>query len=479
MGKPDFDLIVIGAGSAGLGASLVPAKFGLKVLQIVKTDHDVGGECLNDGCVPSKALIHLSKVAYQARETGTFGLQVSGSIDIDKVTRYVKNSQTIIRKHENAKWLEEQGVTVVLGTAKFHSKNAIEVNGEIYTGKYIIIATGSRPIALDVPGAELVVSLNNESIFHIDDLPQKLLVVGAGPIGIELGQAFHRLGSQVTFIQRGGGILPHEDPAISDVLKDRLEAEGIEFKMNSSVDHFPDAKKAIIKSGDGSLSSVSFDAVLVAIGRKIELAPLSLEKAGIKTENGKIKVDHYLRTTNPKVFVAGDIAGSLIFSHAAEQHVRLLMNNFFSPFKKKLNNDYMSWVTFTDPEVATFGLNEKELVKRKTSYKRLEMDFKDDDRAITDSYRYGKLILFITRGSLFKKKVILGGSMAAPNAGEMIQELILANYAKLDISRILNKVYPYPVSSRVNQKILTDDYAANLTETLKKLLRFLFGKFIF
>jgi pyruvate/2-oxoglutarate dehydrogenase complex dihydrolipoamide dehydrogenase (E3) component len=478
MGKPEYDLIVIGAGSAGLGASLIPAKFGLKVLQVVKSDHDIGGECLNDGCVPSKALIHLSRIAHQARETGILGLKVSGNIDFNKVAKYVQSSQAIIRDHEHAKWLEEQGVTVVLGAARFQSKNAVEVNGKIYTGKYIIIATGSRPMALDVPGAELVASLNNESVFHIDNLPQKLLVVGAGPIGIELGQAFHRFGSQVTFIQHGGHILPHEDTAISDVLKERLEEEGIEFKMNSSVDHFPDAKKAVVRARDGSLSEVSFDAVLVAIGRKIELAPLSLENAGIEIVGGKIKVDRYLRTTNPKVFVAGDVAGSLIFSHAAEQHVRLIMNNFFSPLRKKLNNDYMSWVTFTDPEIATFGLNEKELVERKISFKRLEMDFREDDRAITDSYRYGKLILFITKGSLFKKKIILGGSMAAPNAGEMIQELILANYAKLNIARILNKIYPYPVSSRVNQKILTDDYADNLTETVKKLLRFLFGKFI-
>jgi pyruvate/2-oxoglutarate dehydrogenase complex dihydrolipoamide dehydrogenase (E3) component len=478
MEKSDYDLIVIGAGSAGLGASLVPAKFGLKVLQVVKTDHDVGGECLNDGCVPSKALIHLSRIAYQARETGIFGLQISGNIDIEKVTSYIEKSQSTIRKHENAHWLEEQGVTVVLGTASFHSENSIAVNGLVYTGKYIIIATGSSPKPLDIPGAERVKSLNNESIFKIDDLPQRLLVVGAGPIGVELGQALHRLGSQVTFIQRGSNILPQDDSVITGVLKERLEKEGIEFRMNTSIDHFPDARTAVVKSADGSLSSLSFDAVLVAVGRKMELATLSLEKAGIEIADGKIKTDPYLRTTNPKVFVAGDVAGTLMFSHAAEQHVRLVMNNFFSPFRKKLNNDHMSWVTFTDPEIATFGLNEKKLIQRNIPYKRLELDFKDDDRAITDSYPYGKLVLFITKGSLFKKKIILGGSMAAPNAGEMIQELILANYAKLNISLILNKVYPYPVSSRVNQKILSEDYAGNLTETLKKLLRFLFGKFI-
>lgn len=478
MSKPEYDLIVIGAGSAGLGASLVSAKFGLKVLQVVKSDHDIGGECLNDGCVPSKALIHISRIVYQARETGIFGLQASGNIDIERVTSYIKESQSFIRKHENAQWLEEQGVNVVLGTASFYSKNSIEVNGAVYTGKYIIIATGSSPAPLDVPGAEMVTCLNNESFFKINDLPKRLLVVGAGPIGVELGQAMHRLGSEVTFIQRGNTILPHDDVAISHVLKERLEKEGIEFKMNSLIDHFSDGRTAVIKSADGNMSSISFDAILVAIGRKIDLTTLSLEKAGIDIINKKIKTDSYLRTTNRKVFVAGDAAGSLLFSHAAEQHVRLIMNNLFSPFRKKLNNDHMSWVTFTDPEIGSFGLNEKKLIERNIRFKRLELEFGDDDRAITDSYQYGKLVLFITKGSLVKKKVILGGSMAAPNAGEMIQELILANYVKLNISRILNKVYPYPVSSRVNQKILSEYYAGNLTASLKKILRFLFGKFI-
>lgn len=474
----DYDLIVIGAGSAGLGASLVPAKFGLRVLQIVKSDQKIGGDCLNDGCVPSKALIHISRIAHQARQTEQFGLKVSGRMDMQKVNEYVFQRQEIIRKHENAQWLSEQGITVILGTARFESKNTVEVNGEIYTGKYIIIATGSKPETLSVPGVDQVKCINNESVFNLNDLPSKLLIIGAGPIGLEMGQAFSRLGSSVTFVQKGDRILPHDDPAVSAVLMNQLKAEGIEFLMNATVDRFSDAKQAIIKHNDGRLSVMDFDTVLVATGRKIELELLDLNKAGIEVVDGKMKIDAYLRTTNPKVFVAGDVAGSLMFSHVAEQHVRLLMNNFFSPFRKKLNYDYTSWVTFTDPQIATFGLNEKEIQKRHLEYKRLELAFNDDDRAVTDDYQFGKLILFISKNSIFSKTKIIGGSMAAPNAGEMVQELILANYAGLNIKKLLNKIYPYPVSSRVNQKILSEDYAGNLTENIKKLLRFLYGKFI-
>ncbi|MBU0695079.1 MAG: NAD(P)/FAD-dependent oxidoreductase [Bacteroidetes bacterium] len=476
--KTDFDIIVIGAGSAGLGAALVPAKFGLKVLQIVKSDHQIGGDCLNEGCVPSKALIHISKIIHDAKKSTQLGLKINGEIDIQKVTSYIHDRQEIIRKHENAKWLAQQGIEVVLGLAKFHSKNSIAVNDKIYTGKYIVIATGSKPAKLKVKGAELVKTINNESIFHINQLPKRLLVVGAGPIGIELGQALSRLGSEVTFIQRGNRILPHDDAEVSEILLQQLKAEGIKFEMNAEVDHFLNETEALVKYKGGKTSTLSFDAVLVAVGRELVTDTLSLEKAGIKMENCKIKADKYLRTTNPKVYLAGDIAGSLMFSHAAEQHVRLIMNNFFSPFKKRLNNDNLSWVTFTDPQVATFGLNEKTLQERNINYKRLELDFKDDDRAVTDDYRYGKIVLFMRSGSFLSKKVLLGGSMVAPEAGEMVQELILANTAKLSVKKILNKIYPYPTASRVNQKILSEDLTSGLTDGIKTVLRFLFGKFV-
>lgn len=222
--------------------------------------------------------------------------------------------------------------------------------------------------------------------------------------------------------------------------------------MNADIGSFPSANEAIIKLKDGSTKNISIDAVFAGVGRQLNIQGLQLEKADIDEKEGKIVVNDYLRTSNPNVYVCGDVAGSLQFSHEAEFQARIILYNFFSPFNKKLNNDHMSWVTFTDPQVATFGLSEKQLKERGIGYKRLDQDFEDDDRAVTDNYQYGKLVLFISQGGLFRKEKILGGTMVAPDAGELIQELVLSNTYKLSINDIFNKIYAYPVATRINQK---------------------------
>ncbi|MDQ3550119.1 MAG: FAD-dependent oxidoreductase [Bacteroidota bacterium] len=467
-----YDIIIIGAGSAGLSVSLFMNKVGFNVLLIDKTDHHIGGDCLNDGCVPSKALIHIARISHSAKEAEKFGIQVNGQVDIKKATEYIYKRQSIIREHENAEHFRKEGLDVVLGVAKFIGRHEVEVEGKKYYGKKIVIATGSKPKKLKTPGIEKVKYYDNESIFHINDLPPRLLVVGGGPIGIELGQAFHRLGSKVTVVQRGEAILEHDEKAVTDILYHQLKKEGIEFIFNADVDSFPTPNEATITLKDGNTQTIAMDAVFVGIGRELNIKNLQLEKAGVEVKDDKIEVNEYMQTTNKNIYVCGDVAGSLQFSHAAEQQARIILNNLFSPLKKKLNNNYMSWVTFTDPELATFGLQEKDLKKKKIKYRCLDTDFDSDDRAITDSHRYGKLILYISQGSFLHKEKILGGTMVAPGAGELVQELILANAAKIPINAIFHKIYPYPVASRINQKAIVHYKQESLTEGIKKLLRF-------
>lgn len=471
MPEKNFDLIVIGAGSGGLTTGLFMSKAGFKVLMVSKTDKDIGGDCLNDGCVPSKALIHVSKIVHSAHLASEFGLEVTGEVDIKKAINYVYQRQNLIREHENADWLRDQGIEVALGEAHFTNRNEIEVTGQKYSGKKIVIATGSQPRKLKAPGVEKVKYFDNESLFDISELPQKILIIGGGPIGIEMAQALNRLGSEITVVQNTSRILLHDDEELTKILLQQLQNEGINFIFNTEVDHFISANEAVLKTKDGEETNIQLDAVFVAIGRILDLESLQLNNAGIKTGDNKIIKDKYLRTSNKNVFVCGDVASDLQFSHAAEFHARILLNNFFSPLNKKLNDDHMSWVTFTDPELATFGLNEKQLKERNISYQKLEQDFKDDDRAVVDNYQYAKMILYISKGGWFKKEKILGGTMVAPHAGELIQELILANTSNLSLNDVFNKIYPYPVASRINQQIIANYKEESLTKTIKKLLQ--------
>lgn len=471
MANTIYDIIIIGCGSGGLSTGVFMGKVGFKVLMVSKSDYDIGGDCLNDGCIPSKSFIHVAKIAAKAKQTEFFGLSLNGKIDIKKAINYVYERQEEIREHENAAWILEQGIDLALGSARFVGKNSIEVDGKTYFGKKIVVATGSKPKKLKTPGIEKVKYYDNESIFNIVELPENLLIIGGGPIGIEIAQAMQRLGSKVTVVHKGKMILEHEDPLISAILLEKLKEEGIKFYLEAEVDHFLSSNKARISSKISEQTELSFDAVFVGIGRELNVSILEPEKAGIEVREDRIILNKYLQTSNKNIYFCGDMVADLQFSHAAEYHARILLNNFFSPFKKKLDNKHMSWVTFTDPELATFGLNEKQLKDKKINFVRLELGFKDDDRAVTDNYQYAKLILYLSKDGLFKKQTILGGTMIAPNAGELIQELILAMAEGLSVNSIFNKIYPYPVASRINQKIIVDYRSLSLTGGLMKLLK--------
>lgn len=477
MQQKKYDIIIIGCGSGGLSIGLFMAMAGFKVLMVSKSDLSIGGDCLNDGCVPSKAFIHVARIAQQAKEAANFGLTLTGEIDIKKAINYVYERQELIREHENAGWLKKQGVDVALGAAHFTGKNEIEVGGEKYTGKKIVIATGSSPRKLRTLGVEKVLYYDNENIFHLDALPARLLVVGGGPIGIEIAQTMSRLGSKVTVIHKGDSILEHDDKAITGILLDRLEKEGIEILLNAEIDQFLTANEVTISLKNRGKKNIQFDAVFAGVGRQLNIEGLQLKNASIEVKENKIVTNKYLQTTNKNVFVCGDVAGDLQFSHAAEAHARLLLNNFFSPFKKKLNNDAMSWVTFTDPEIASFGLSEKQLEERNIKYEKLVQDFKDDDRAVTDNYQYGKAILLISKKGFLKKQKLLGGSMIAPGAGELIQELILATSAGISIDKLFNKIYPYPTAARINQAAIVQYKSKDLTPFIKTVLQKLYKIF--
>lgn len=471
MDMKTYDIVVIGAGAGGLNIAGFMNKAGFKVLMIDKSDKNIGGDCLNFGCVPSKALIHIAKIIHNARLAEEFGLSVKGKLNIKKVLEYIKRKQGVIRRHENAKWFRKQGMDVELGEAEFIGKNQIKINGKIYSGKRIVIATGSRPQMPKIKNIKKVKSIyTNETIFDIDDFPKKLVVIGGGPVGVELGQAFLRLGANVTIIQRGSYFLPKEKPEISKILYGQLIKEGMNIHLDCEPVSFQSEDSIIVKTKSGKMLKLNFDAVLIAAGRTLNI-PNGLEKAEVdlNEDGGKIIVNDYLQTTNKRIYLCGDIAGSYQFTHAAELHASVILNNFFSPFKKKLSYENFSWVTFTDPEIATFGLNEEQLKEKKINYKKLTQEYNDIDRGIVDDAT-GNLIIYLSEDNK-----ILGGSLISPNAGEIFQELSLAMSSRLDIKNLFNKIYPYPTSSRINKKVITKLYSQKLTPFSKRLLKIFYS----
>ena len=459
-----YDVIVIGAGAAGLNVAIPTAKLGLKTLLVEKNPENLGGECLNTGCVPSKALLHVAKRKHDAEQLAPLGITTQGSLDFQKVSAYVRDVQAEIRRHESADVLGELGVDLAFGAARFVARDRVEVGVESHTARRFVIATGSGPRLPSIPGFDRVSYLTNENLFQLKSLPRKLLILGGGPIGVEMAQAFARLGSEVTLVEMGPRLLVRDPEEASSLIQQRLESEGVTVLLNTSIHDFPSANAATLESKDAS-SEQTFDQILVAIGKNLDYGELGLETAGIALEKGRIKLDPYLRTTNKRVYVSGDATGQVYLTHATELHATVILWNLFSPIKRRISYDNLNWVTFTDPEVATFGLSEQELRARGVRYRKVVQGFEDVSRATTDHYPESKLIVYL------KGEQILGGTMVAPNAGELFQELVLAKQNRIPIRKLLEKVYAYPTAARINRWLAIWEYDRKTTEPIKKVLR--------
>ncbi len=452
----DYDVIVIGAGAAGLGCSGVARYLNLSTLLIEKDGAHFGGDCTNYGCIPSKALLHIASLFHQAKAASRFGMQVDGKADMEKVLTYIHQKQKIIRDTEDPDALRRKGIEVVLGVARFVSGEVVAVGTNKYRAKVIFLCTGSRPKMTSIPGMEKMTVYTNESIFFdCDKLPDHFIVIGGGPIGCEMGQAFSRLGSRVTLVNHALHLLPREKPSISIQLEHQFEKEDIRVYNQAEVTAFEDGH-AMILCKDGTVHRIPCETVLLAIGRSITTQDLQLDKAGIQLlADGRIKVDAYLQSTNKKVYVIGDAAGTYQFSHGAEKMVKMVWRNLLFPFFRKKNTlEDLSWVTFTDPQVAHFGLCAEDLLAKGSELMAIEEDMDHDDRAIIGEYGYGKLILWLDNRRKTGKKRIRAGSMIAPNAGDLVQEFELAKHADIPIYKINSRVYPYPVASRINQKAI-------------------------
>lgn len=459
----EYDLVVIGGGSGGLVVASAAAQLRARVVLVER--HRLGGDCLWTGCVPSKSLIHASRLAYQVKHASRFGIHCpEAEIEFAKATSYVQQVVATIQKHDAPERFEAEGVEIIFGSGQFVDHQTFEVLGRRLRARAFAIATGSRPKIPPIPGLQEAGYLTNEEVFSLQQRPDVLAVIGGGPIACELGQAFSRLGSQVTIIAGSEQLLPKEDPEAAQVIQEQFESEGIRVLTQTRAERVEvrDGKK-YLWAGD---RKVVADQILVAAGRSPNVESLNLEAAGVEVGSKGICVNSKLQTTNSRIYACGDVIGSYQFTHiAAYQAFVVLKNTLLLPFSKA---DYRvsPWTTFTDPELARVGLTEQQAKERYRDICVLKQDFAEVDRAQAEAATQG-FAKIITR----KNGEILGAHIVGPTAGELIHEIVLAMSHHLKVSA-LGGIHVYPTLSEVNSKVALQytkqKYATN--QRLKSLL---------
>jgi pyruvate/2-oxoglutarate dehydrogenase complex dihydrolipoamide dehydrogenase (E3) component/uncharacterized membrane protein YdjX (TVP38/TMEM64 family) len=448
--KFDNNLIVIGAGSAGLVASLIAATVKAKVT-LIERDR-MGGDCLNTGCVPSKALIRSARMARYAGRAEEFGLApMDVQVRFPEVMGRIHSVIKKIEPHDSVERFTSLGVNCVQGQARLVSPWEVEVDGRRMSARHIIIASGARPRVPDIPGLEDIDYLTSDSVWELQALPERLLVLGAGPIGCELAQAFAALGSQVTLVTHAARLMPREDEDVSSHVASAFAAQGLEVLVNAEPESFsggdtPSCEIAVA----GERRTVSFDRVLLAVGRTANTEGMGLESLGINLDGaGRLAVDPYLRTSMPTVLAAGDIAGPYQFTHmASHQAWYAAVNALFGRFRKfRVDYSVVPWATFTDPEVGRVGLNEQEAREQDVAYEVTRYDISDLDRAIADG-EAGGFVKVLTRPGSDR---ILGATIVGYHAGELINEFVLAMKHGIGLNKILGTIHIYPTLGESNK----------------------------
>jgi pyruvate/2-oxoglutarate dehydrogenase complex dihydrolipoamide dehydrogenase (E3) component len=466
-----YDLAIIGGGSAGLSIAAASAQFGEKVILFEKGE--MGGDCLNTGCVPSKSLIAAAKYAHAQRSSAPFGIAaVNPKVNYAKVMDHVASVIAKIEPHDSVERFESLGVVVIKAHGKFIGPKTLEADGKSFQARKIVIATGSRAAVPPILGIQDVPFMTNETIFKNRVQPKHLIIIGGGPIGMEMAQAHRRLGCDVTVLE-GAKALAKDDPDLTQVVIDSLIYEGVSIRENVKIVQIKKVKFNIqVLLGTGEMIEGSH--LLVAAGRAPNVDGLNLEAAGIAYTKRGITVDQSLRTTNRNVYAAGDVAGGLQFTHVAGYHAGLIIRNALFKLPVKNRTDIIPWVTYTDPELAQVGYAEADA--RKTfgaSVKILKWSFAENDRALAEGKPNGKIKVMLGKGG-----VIIGASIVGPSAGELIAPFVLAVTQKIKISAFANLVLPYPTLSEIGKRAAITNYAGlaqkPLTRKLLGLLK-LFG----
>ena len=463
-----YNLVVIGGGTAGLVCAGGAGGLGAKAALIERTL--MGGDCLNVGCVPSKGVIRAARAVYDARQGREFGIHLKAEPEVifAEAMERMRRLRAEIAPHDSAqRFRDEFRVDVYLGNGKFTGPATIEVNGVELQFDRAVIATGARAAAPQIQGLKETGYYTNENIFTLRELPRRLLVIGAGPIGCELAQAFRRFGSAVTVITNGAQIMPKEDADAAAVVQRQMMCEGVRFIFNAQVVRAEKrgTDKTLIIAGQNGEETISGNAILVAVGRTPNVEGLGLEAAGVKYSVEGVEVSDRLQTSNPRIYAAGDVCSKYKFTHAADAMARNVLANAFFFGRRKASELVLPWCTFTDPEVAHAGYDEAEARRAGYDVATITQSFADVDRAILDGETEG----FARVHYDCKTGRILGGTIVARHAGEMIGQLTLAITSRQKLSALSATIQPYPVQADALKKIGDAYMRTKLTPTVRNL----------
>jgi pyruvate/2-oxoglutarate dehydrogenase complex dihydrolipoamide dehydrogenase (E3) component/uncharacterized membrane protein YdjX (TVP38/TMEM64 family) len=467
-GRGRYNLVAVGGGTAGLVSAAGGAGLGARVALVER--HLLGGDCLNVGCVPSKALISAARAAAGARRAGALGVRVSGvEVDFPAVMERMRRLRAKLAPIDGVERFTGLGVDVFLGQARFTGPRTLEVDGRVLEFSRAVVTTGARAAAPDVPGLTDVDHLTNENLFWLTELPGRLLVIGAGPIGCEMAQAFRAFGSEVTVLHADDHVLPREDADAAAVVERRLEADGVRLLHAAHPTRVERAGGEIVVHYErgGATASLRADELLVGIGRTPNLEGLGLEAAGIEYDRHGVRVDDYLRTTNPRVYAAGDVASRFKFTHTADAAARIVLTNALFAGRRKTSALVVPWCTYTTPELAHVGLSEAEAAERGIEVQRFTIPLAEVDRALLDGEDEGFLRVLTAKGS----DRIVGATLVAAHAGDMISELTLAMAGKIGLGTIANTIHPYPTQAEAIRKAGDAYNRTRLTPLVKRLFR--------
>jgi pyruvate/2-oxoglutarate dehydrogenase complex dihydrolipoamide dehydrogenase (E3) component len=467
-----YNLVVVGAGTAGLVSAAGAAGMGAKVALVER--HLMGGDCLNVGCVPSKTLIRAGRAASDARAAARFGVQsleVAG-VDFRAVMDRVCRIRAQISPHDSARrFRDEYGVDIFLGGGRFTGPETVDVRGATLRFERAVIATGARAVLPPIPGLAEAGFLTNETVFNMTEQPARLAVVGGGPIGCELAQTFARLGTEVTIVEMGEQFLPREDPDAVAVLRAAFERDGVDVRLGTTlanVEADGGAKLLHLTTGDVS-ATLEVDAILVGVGRTPNVEDLGLEAAGVTIGRQGVEVDDFLRTSNPRIYAAGDVCSPYRFTHVADFMARAVIQNAFFGFagKKRVSSLTIPWCTYTDPEIAHVGLYEHEAAAKGVEVTTFTVPMSSVDRAIAEGEDHGFVKIHVRRGS----DRIVGATVVARHAGEMISEITTAMVGKVGLGTLASVIHPYPTRAEAIRKAGDLYNRTRLTEGRSKLLR--------